>query len=88
MSTRRRTWTKVADLDELPEGRVKPVTCAAQTLCLTHHQGQYAALDNKCPHQNGPLGEGSREGAAARGRSREGGQLGRDLRRLDPPGGE
>jgi len=55
-------WTKVADLDELPEGRVKPVTCATRTICLTHHDGRYAALSNKCPHQGGPLGEGSIEG--------------------------
>ena len=60
-STARRVWYKVANPDELPEGRVKPVTCAAQTICLTRHQGQYAALSNKCPHQGGPLGEGSIE---------------------------
>jgi len=28
---------------------------------MTHYQGQYAALDNECPHQKGPLGEGSIE---------------------------
>jgi thiamine pyrophosphate-dependent acetolactate synthase large subunit-like protein/nitrite reductase/ring-hydroxylating ferredoxin subunit len=54
-------WLKVLELDELPEGRVKPVTCKHRTLCLTHHEGQYGALDNKCPHQGGPLGEGSIE---------------------------
>ena len=54
-------WYKVAELDELPENRVKPVTCGVQTICLTHYQGRYAALDNKCPHQGGPLGEGSIE---------------------------
>jgi thiamine pyrophosphate-dependent acetolactate synthase large subunit-like protein/nitrite reductase/ring-hydroxylating ferredoxin subunit len=54
-------WLKALDLDELPEGRVKPVTCAHTTVCLTHHDGEYAALDNSCPHQGGPLGEGSIE---------------------------
>ncbi|MEE8526372.1 MAG: thiamine pyrophosphate-binding protein, partial [Thermoanaerobaculia bacterium] len=62
----RQVWTKVADLDELPEGRVKPVTCATRTICLTHHDGRYAALSNKCPHQGGPLGEGSIEGGMLR----------------------
>jgi len=52
-------WYKVLELDELAEGRVKSVTCAHQTLCMTRHQGQFGALDNKCPHQGGPLGEGS-----------------------------
>ena len=47
-------WHKVLNKDDLPEGRVKPVTCAQQTLCMTHHQGKYGALNNKCPHQGGP----------------------------------
>jgi len=54
-------WTKVLDAGELLDGRVKPVTCNHRTLCMTHHDGQYGALDNKCPHQGGPLGEGSIE---------------------------
>ncbi len=62
MSNGKATWLKVLDLEELAEGRVKPVTCQHRTLCLTHFEGQYAALDNKCPHQGGPLGEGSIEG--------------------------
>ena len=54
-------WHKVLEADELPEGRVKPVTCAHLTVCMAHFEGQYSALDNKCPHQGGPLGEGSIE---------------------------
>lgn len=54
-------WIRVAGTDELPEGRVRPVTCRHRTLCLTHYHGRYAALDNRCPHQGGPLGEGSIE---------------------------
>jgi thiamine pyrophosphate-dependent acetolactate synthase large subunit-like protein/nitrite reductase/ring-hydroxylating ferredoxin subunit len=55
------TWHKVAELDELPEGRVKTVHVGRQSLALAHFQGSYGALDNKCPHQGGPLGEGSIE---------------------------
>jgi len=47
--------------DALPEGRVRTVTCGHRSLCLTHHKGRHAALDNRCPHQGGPLGEGSIE---------------------------
>ncbi len=54
-------WHKVLDLEELPEGRVKSVTAGVKTLAMTHVEGQYGALDNKCPHQGGPLGEGSIE---------------------------
>ena len=51
-----RKWLKVAGLNDLAEGRVKSVTCEHQTICLTHHEGSYGALDNRCPHQGGPLG--------------------------------
>ena len=61
MTDSRRVWLRTLSLDELPEGRVKQVTCQHRTVCMTHFQGQYAALDNKCPHQGGPLGEGSIE---------------------------
>ncbi|MBT4137736.1 MAG: Rieske (2Fe-2S) protein [Candidatus Latescibacteria bacterium] len=56
-----KVWHKALELDELPEGRVKPVTCEWVTVCMAHFKGQYSALDNKCPHQGGPLGEGSIE---------------------------
>lgn len=59
-------WHKALDADELPDGRVTSVTIGAQTVCLTHYEGQYAALDNRCPHQGGPLGEGSIENGLLR----------------------
>ncbi len=59
-------WHKVLELDELSDGRVKPATCAHLTLCMTRHNGHYGALDNKCPHQGGPLGEGSIENGLLR----------------------
>ncbi len=54
-------WHRVADLDELPEGRVKTVTVGHTSLCLSHYEGEYGAVSNACPHQGGPLGEGSIE---------------------------
>lgn len=54
-------WHRVADADQLPEGRVITVTAGRKTLALVHFDGQYAAMDNRCPHQGGPLGEGSIE---------------------------
>jgi thiamine pyrophosphate-dependent acetolactate synthase large subunit-like protein/nitrite reductase/ring-hydroxylating ferredoxin subunit len=60
------TWHKALSKDELPEGRVKTVTLGTQSLCMTHHKGEYAALCNACPHQGGPLGEGSIENGMLR----------------------
>ena len=59
-------WLKVLDPDELPEGRVTSVTCGHRTLCMTRYEGGYGALDNRCPHQGGPLGEGSIENGLLR----------------------
>ncbi len=55
------TWHKALDPDELPEGRVTAASCGGTTVAITHFDGEYAALDNSCPHQGGPLGEGSIE---------------------------
>lgn len=61
MAESRTVWYRVAGLADVPEGRVATVTAGSRTLALTHFEGRYAALDNACPHQGGPLGEGSIE---------------------------
>ncbi|MFQ5425838.1 MAG: thiamine pyrophosphate-binding protein, partial [Gaiellales bacterium] len=61
MSAPGATWHKVAGLDELPEGRVTTITVGRRSFALTHCQGRYGCLDNRCTHQGGPLGEGSIE---------------------------
>src|SRR5271165_793114 len=54
-------WHKALDPNELPVGRVKTVTIGRRSFALTHSHGGYGALENRCPHQGGPLGEGSIE---------------------------
>lgn len=54
-------WHRVASADQAPEGRVINVTAGTKTLALVHFDGQYAAMDNRCPHQGGPLGDGTIE---------------------------
>ncbi len=61
MSDNNLQWIKVGQIDDLTEGRVKSVTARDHSICLSHFDGQWAAMDNKCPHQGGPLGEGSIE---------------------------
>ena len=55
------SWYRVADAEELDDGRVKTVLAGHRSLALTRVGDRYGALDNKCPHQGGPLGEGSIE---------------------------
>jgi len=59
-------WMKVLEPDELAEGRVVSKTCGHTTVCLTRLNGVFGALDNRCPHQGGPLGEGSIENGLLR----------------------
>ena len=54
-------WHKVLDSDALPEGRVTTVSVGRRSLAVSNYEGKYGALDNRCPHQGGPLGEGSIE---------------------------
>lgn len=61
MSTPQLEWHKVLDLPGLDEGRVTTVTAGTVSIALSRYKGQYGAVDNACPHQGGPLGEGSIE---------------------------
>jgi thiamine pyrophosphate-dependent acetolactate synthase large subunit-like protein/nitrite reductase/ring-hydroxylating ferredoxin subunit len=52
-------WHRV---DILPdEGRVITAVVDGRSIALTRCGGRIGALDNRCPHQGGPLGEGSIE---------------------------
>jgi thiamine pyrophosphate-dependent acetolactate synthase large subunit-like protein/nitrite reductase/ring-hydroxylating ferredoxin subunit len=55
------TWHKAIDIGDLPEGRVTTVSIGSTTLAVSHVGDRYGAIDNHCPHQGGPLGEGSIE---------------------------
>ena len=60
-------WHKVLDnKEELQENRVMTVSAGHTQICLTHYKGSYNAITNKCPHQGGPLGEGSIENGLLR----------------------
>ncbi len=64
------TWHKIAETGDLPVGRVKTVSVqqgdTVRSFALTNVDGCYSALDNACPHQGGPLGEGSIENGCLR----------------------
>ncbi|HVQ88116.1 MAG TPA: Rieske 2Fe-2S domain-containing protein, partial [Actinomycetes bacterium] len=55
-------WHRVDDSD-LPddEGRVRTVVVDGRPVAVSRCRGLIGALDNRCPHQGGPLGEGSIE---------------------------
>ena len=45
----RQNWYRVLDAGELPEGRVKQVTCGRRTVCMTHYDGQYVGVEHPVP---------------------------------------
>lgn len=53
---------RVARCDEIPNDKVKLVRFKGRDVAVFHRSGQFFALDNRCPHQGGPLGEGHFDG--------------------------
>src|SRR4051795_9215301 len=54
-------WHRLPAADLPDEGRVRTVVVDGRPLAVSRCGGQLGALDNHCPHQGGPLGEGSIE---------------------------
>jgi len=52
-------WIDAARLEELPPGGIKRVEVAGQVLALVNVEGTIHALSAVCPHQGGPLDEGT-----------------------------
>ena len=51
---------------ELADNRVITVNAGLKQIALSNFEGKICALDNHCPHQGGPLGEGSIENGILR----------------------
>ena len=56
-------FVPVATLDQLPEGSALEVEVAGRIIALFHVDGVISAIDGLCPHQGGPLADGSIEGS-------------------------
>lgn len=50
---------KVCSTDELPPGERKIITVGNRKVGVFNVDGEYRAILNTCPHQNGPLCEGN-----------------------------
>lgn len=51
-------FIKVASLSDVKEGKLKKVDVDGDEICLINSAGKIYALDNLCPHQDGPINEG------------------------------
>ena len=58
-------WVRVCGVAEAPQpGEVAEAEADGVALCLANVEGRLAAIDNLCPHRQGPLGQGWIEGGA------------------------
>ncbi len=58
-------WVNLCSVAEAPaEGQVLEAEANGRMVCLARLHGTLSALDNRCPHRNGPLGQGWIEGNA------------------------
>ena len=54
-------WHRIDPVDVPEEGRVRSVIVDGRSVALARCGDRLGALENRCPHQGGPLGEGSIE---------------------------
>lgn len=56
-------FVRICSQADLPlEGKVKEFVVNGRALCVATVDGTVCVLDGTCPHEGGPLGEGSIEG--------------------------
>jgi pyruvate oxidase len=55
------SWHRVDPVDVPADGRVRSVVVDGRSVALARCGARLGALENRCPHQGGPLGEGSIE---------------------------
>jgi len=55
-------YTKVAKVNEVPEGKAKVFEVKDAHLALCKAQGNIYAIEDICSHDGGPLGEGNLDG--------------------------
>ena len=57
---------RVAVIGDVPVGEGRVVDINGVPLALFNIEGRYYAIDNLCPHRDGPLGEGDVDGIVVR----------------------
>jgi nitrite reductase (NADH) small subunit len=55
-------WIRLAAVADCPQGTALECVAGERVVALFHVGEEWFALDGVCPHQGGPLGEGTLEG--------------------------
>ena len=56
---------KVAQLADVPPGKMKEVEVGTQPIALCNNNGNICAIDGTCPHSGGPIASGALHGNVA-----------------------
>jgi nitrite reductase/ring-hydroxylating ferredoxin subunit len=62
-SSENQVWLKASTLELCPPGSCQEVLVSDRIVALFNVQGTIYALDGVCPHQGGPLGQGTLAGS-------------------------
>lgn len=54
---------RIAAVDAVPPGEGRVVEAGGHTLAVFNVDGRFFAIDNRCVHRGGPLGEGLLDGS-------------------------
>lgn len=52
-------FVKVANLSDLPKGKLMYVDAEGEEICLINSEGKIYAIQEHCTHEDGPLHEGT-----------------------------
>ena len=55
-------WLRIATVEDCPPGKSLETVAGNHVVALFNVDGKFHALDGVCPHQGGPLGQGSLNG--------------------------
>jgi nitrite reductase (NADH) small subunit len=57
-------WVRVTTRDDIPAREGRPVRLGGWEIALFNLGDRFAAVENRCPHQDGPLADGIISGCA------------------------
>ena len=57
------TYVRLARADTVPDGEVRVFDVGVERIALCNVKGSFYAIENTCTHDDGPLGEGTLDGA-------------------------
>ena len=55
-------WIQIARTSEIPQGTIKMIEANGARIALANIDGTFYAIEDRCSHDDGPLGQGELDG--------------------------